>query len=142
MQQAVGPAGPVGISALLAHATQCLDAGRPAAAIVALQEATRVNDIPGLSHNCIEPVELWLRRENHALDRFAMLAKLARSQNSRSRRALGVDTVAFGAATPRLHRPAGLQWKPERGAEVSALYKPVNARKSSLTGARVRAYCG
>lgn len=42
MQRSIGPPEPVGISTLLARATQSLHAGRPAEAIVALQEATRV----------------------------------------------------------------------------------------------------
>jgi Flp pilus assembly protein TadD len=42
MHQSVRPADPVGMSALLARATQCFNAGRPAEAILALQEATRV----------------------------------------------------------------------------------------------------
>jgi tetratricopeptide (TPR) repeat protein len=43
MHRSVRPADdPTGLSALLARATQCLNAGRPADAILALQEATRV----------------------------------------------------------------------------------------------------
>lgn len=42
MHRPVGPAHSTQVSALLAHATQCLDTGRPAQAILALQEALRI----------------------------------------------------------------------------------------------------
>lgn len=42
MHRPVGPADSAQVSALLTHATQCLDTGRPAQAILALQEATRI----------------------------------------------------------------------------------------------------
>jgi tetratricopeptide (TPR) repeat protein len=42
MHRSIGPADSTQVSALLTHATQCLDTGRPAQAILALQEAARI----------------------------------------------------------------------------------------------------